>query len=52
MILIDAGTSEQAGVLSGDCDPSCKDIASTITTVPGGVGPLTVAYLFKNILEK
>ena len=52
VILIDAGTSEQAGVLAGDCDPLCADIASIITPVPGGVGPLTVAYLFKNIVDK
>lgn len=51
VILIDAGTSEQAGVLAGDCDPTCADIASVLTPVPGGVGPLTVAYLFKNVAE-
>ncbi len=51
VILIDAGTSEQAGVLSGDCDPLCATIASIITPVPGGVGPLTVAHLFKNLIE-
>ncbi len=51
VILIDAGTSEQAGVLAGDFHPSCEEIASIITPVPGGVGPLTVAHLFKNILE-
>jgi len=52
VIIIDAGTSEQSGVITGDCDPSCKDIASIITPVPGGVGPLTVACLFKNLIEK
>ena len=50
VVLIDAGTSEQAGVLAGDCDPLCATIASVFTSVPGGVGPLTVAHLFKNIL--
>lgn len=52
VILIDAGTSEQAGVLVGDFDPSCTEIASIITPVPGGIGPLTVACLFKNIIDK
>lgn len=51
VVIIDAGTSEQAGVLAGDCDPSCNEIASIITPVPGGVGPLTVACLFKNIIN-
>jgi 5,10-methylene-tetrahydrofolate dehydrogenase/methenyl tetrahydrofolate cyclohydrolase len=52
VILIDAGTSEQAGVLAGDFDPSCSEIASIITPVPGGVGPLTVACLFRNIFNQ
>jgi methylenetetrahydrofolate dehydrogenase (NADP+)/methenyltetrahydrofolate cyclohydrolase len=51
VILIDAGTSEQGGVLSGDCDPACADIASVSTPVPGGVGPLTVAFLFENVIS-
>lgn len=52
VVLIDAGTSEQAGMLAGDCDPHCADIASIMTPVPGGVGPLTVAHLFENIVQK
>ncbi len=52
VILIDAGTSEQAGVLAGDFDPTCSEIASIVTPVPGGVGPLTVAHLFRNIINK
>lgn len=50
VILIDAGTSEQSGVLAGDCDPRCADSASVFTPVPGGVGPLTVAFLFYNVV--
>lgn len=49
-VLIDAGTSEQSGAIAGDFDPSCADIASVFTPVPGGVGPLTVAHLFKNLI--
>jgi methylenetetrahydrofolate dehydrogenase (NADP+)/methenyltetrahydrofolate cyclohydrolase len=51
VVLIDAGTSEQSGVVVGDCDPSCADIASVITLTPGGVGPLTVAFLFQNLIS-
>ena len=50
-VLIDAGTSEQAGTLAGDFDPRCGDSALLFTPVPGGVGPLTVAHLFKNLIE-
>jgi methylenetetrahydrofolate dehydrogenase (NADP+) / methenyltetrahydrofolate cyclohydrolase len=47
--IIDAGTSEQAGKLRGDVDPSCLDKAIFLTPVPGGVGPITVAVLYKNL---
>ncbi|MCC7500199.1 bifunctional 5,10-methylenetetrahydrofolate dehydrogenase/5,10-methenyltetrahydrofolate cyclohydrolase [Candidatus Nomurabacteria bacterium] len=49
VILIDAGTSESAGKLVGDCDPRCADVARIFTPVPGGVGPVAVAMLFKNL---
>lgn len=51
VVIIDAGTSDQAGTIAGDCDPACVLVASIITPVPGGVGPLTVAHLFKNIIN-
>ena len=51
VVLIDAGTSEQAGKLVGDIDPECAQKASLITPVPGGVGPVTVVSLFANLLD-
>lgn len=51
VILIDAGTSEEGGKMLGDIDPSCEEKASLFTPVPGGVGPITVALLFKNLLS-
>ncbi|HVU75577.1 MAG TPA: bifunctional 5,10-methylenetetrahydrofolate dehydrogenase/5,10-methenyltetrahydrofolate cyclohydrolase, partial [Candidatus Paceibacterota bacterium] len=51
VVLIDAGTSEQAGKVAGDADPSCADVASLFTPVPGGVGPVAVAMIFKNLLD-
>ena len=50
MVLIDAGTSESGGKIVGDIDPACHDIATLSTPVPGGVGPIAVAMLFKNLL--
>lgn len=47
-VLVDAGTSEQGGKIVGDIDPACAQKASLFTPTPGGVGPLTVAMLFKN----
>lgn len=50
--LIDAGTSEDGGSLVGDVDfDSVEDMPGMITPVPGGVGPVTVAMLFRNVLE-
>jgi methylenetetrahydrofolate dehydrogenase (NADP+)/methenyltetrahydrofolate cyclohydrolase len=51
VILIDAGTSEQSGRVAGDADPACADVASVFTPVPGGVGPVAVAMIFKNLLD-
>lgn len=48
-VLIDAGTSESEGKLAGDIDPRVAPLVSLYTPVPGGVGPVTVAMLFKNL---
>jgi methylenetetrahydrofolate dehydrogenase (NADP+)/methenyltetrahydrofolate cyclohydrolase len=50
VVLIDAGTSESSGKLAGDADPACAHVASVFTPVPGGVGPIAVAMIFKNLL--
>ena len=50
-VIIDAGTSEAGGKLVGDVDfEGASKKASHITPVPGGVGPVTVATLFKNLV--
>ncbi len=49
VVLIDAGTSEQGGKVKGDARPSCANVASVFTPVPGGVGPIAVAMIFKNL---
>lgn len=50
-ILIDAGTSESEGKIAGDADfDSVSPKASYLTPVPGGVGPVTVAVLLKNLV--
>lgn len=51
VVLIDAGTSEASGRLMGDADPRCAEVASMFTPVPGGIGPIAVAMIFKNMLE-
>jgi methylenetetrahydrofolate dehydrogenase (NADP+) / methenyltetrahydrofolate cyclohydrolase len=48
--LFDAGTSEEGGILKGDADPTCAEVASLFTPVPGGIGPITVAVLLRNLI--
>lgn len=50
VVVIDAGTSEAAGKLAGDADPSVAEKASLLTPVPGGIGPIAVAMIFKNLV--
>lgn len=50
-ILIDVGTSSEAGKIKGDIDPLSYKKASYISPVPGGVGPITVAVLIENLLK-
>ncbi|MFZ4632080.1 MAG: bifunctional 5,10-methylenetetrahydrofolate dehydrogenase/5,10-methenyltetrahydrofolate cyclohydrolase [Patescibacteria group bacterium] len=51
-VLIDIGTTKVDGKVIGDIDfEDVKDKAEYITPVPGGIGPMTIAFLFKNVLE-
>jgi len=49
VVILDAGTSEEGGKLAGDADPACAEKAALFTPVPGGIGPITVALIFKNL---
>lgn len=51
VVLIDAGTTEVSGELRGDIDSSCYEKSAFCTPVPGGIGPVTVAMLFKNLVQ-
>ena len=51
-IVIDVGISRVDGKAVGDVDfANVLDKVSYITPVPGGVGPMTVAMIFDNLLE-
>ena len=50
--VIDVGINRVEGKICGDVNfEEVKDIASYITPVPGGVGPMTIASLMKNTLK-
>jgi methylenetetrahydrofolate dehydrogenase (NADP+) / methenyltetrahydrofolate cyclohydrolase len=55
-VVIDVGINRlpesQGGKLVGDVDyDSVREVASYITPVPGGVGPMTITMLLDNTLR-
>lgn len=50
VVIFDAGTSEEGGELKGDADQACASKCSLFTPVPGGVGPITIAILLRNLV--
>ena len=50
VVIFDAGSSEDTGKLVGDADPLCAKKASLFTPVPGGIGPITISLIFRNLL--
>ena len=52
-VVIDVGINRTSGgKIVGDVDfENVKEVASYITPVPGGVGPMTIAMLMDNLLE-
>lgn len=51
-VVIDVGINrDETGKLCGDIDfESCEKVASHITPVPGGVGPMTISMLMQNVV--
>jgi methylenetetrahydrofolate dehydrogenase (NADP+) / methenyltetrahydrofolate cyclohydrolase len=49
--IFDAGTSEEGGMLVGDADADVASVAALITPVPGGIGPITIAVLLRNVVD-
>jgi methylenetetrahydrofolate dehydrogenase (NADP+)/methenyltetrahydrofolate cyclohydrolase len=51
-VVVDVGINVVEGRLVGDVDfESCARVASAITPVPGGVGPLTNAILLTHLVR-
>jgi 5,10-methylene-tetrahydrofolate dehydrogenase/methenyl tetrahydrofolate cyclohydrolase len=51
VVLIDAGTSESGKKIIGDIKSDAYDKSSLYTPVPGGIGPITIAILYTNIIK-
>jgi methylenetetrahydrofolate dehydrogenase (NADP+)/methenyltetrahydrofolate cyclohydrolase len=50
-IVVDVGISVVDGVIKGDADIKDLDTLYAYSPVPGGVGPMTVASLFENLVK-
>lgn len=50
--LLDVGVSRVDGKLAGDLAPDVWDVAGAVSPNPGGVGPLTRAFLMTNVIER
>jgi methylenetetrahydrofolate dehydrogenase (NADP+) / methenyltetrahydrofolate cyclohydrolase len=49
--VIDVGMNRTDAGLVGDVDPRAAEIAGSMTPVPGGVGPMTIAMLLSNAVR-
>ncbi|MBT9258383.1 MAG: bifunctional 5,10-methylenetetrahydrofolate dehydrogenase/5,10-methenyltetrahydrofolate cyclohydrolase [Clostridiales bacterium] len=49
--VVDVGIRRKDGKLVGDVHPEVQAVAGALSPVPGGVGPLTVAFLMENVLR-
>jgi len=49
--VVDVGVSRVEGKLTGDVHPGVWDVAGHVSPNPGGVGPLTRAFLLTNVVE-
>jgi methylenetetrahydrofolate dehydrogenase (NADP+)/methenyltetrahydrofolate cyclohydrolase len=50
--VVDVGVSRVEGKLTGDVAPDVWDVAGFVSPNPGGVGPLTRAFLLTNVVER
>ena len=50
--VLDVGVSRRDGKLLGDVHPDVWDVAGSVSPNPGGVGPLTRAFLVRNVVER
>jgi methylenetetrahydrofolate dehydrogenase (NADP+)/methenyltetrahydrofolate cyclohydrolase len=50
-VVVDVGMNRTDAGLVGDVDPAAFEVASAMTPVPGGVGPMTIACLLENAVR-
>jgi methylenetetrahydrofolate dehydrogenase (NADP+)/methenyltetrahydrofolate cyclohydrolase len=50
-VVVDVGINRTEAGIVGDVDPDAIEVASLLTPVPGGVGPMTIACLLENAVR-
>lgn len=50
VVLLDAGSSQDSGAIVGDISYDCAEKSSIFSRVPGGIGPITIAGIFINMI--
>ncbi len=50
-VVVDVGVNRTDAGLVGDVGPGAEEVASHLTPVPGGVGPMTIACLLQNAVR-
>ncbi len=50
-VVVDVGINRTDAGIVGDVDPGAAEVASFMTPVPGGVGPMTIACLLENAVR-
>jgi methylenetetrahydrofolate dehydrogenase (NADP+)/methenyltetrahydrofolate cyclohydrolase len=50
-VVLDVGINSVNDKLVGDVAPNVAEVASALSPVPGGIGPMTIALLMKNTLR-
>ena len=51
-VIVDAGSASEKGVIVGDVAQNVREREDIIITpLKGGVGPLTIASLFDNVIQ-
>jgi methylenetetrahydrofolate dehydrogenase (NADP+)/methenyltetrahydrofolate cyclohydrolase len=50
-VVVDVGINRTEAGIIGDVDPGAAEVASLMTPVPGGVGPMTIACLLQSAVR-
>jgi len=50
-VVLDVGLTRTDAGIRGDVDPAVAEVASHLTPMPGGTGPMTIAMLLRSAVK-